>query len=305
MSVDPLTLHAVERLTRGHRLYGGPDPPTRSVTVPRPAPDNPVGGLTGISGMPERRAVQLADGLRHATATDTHLRAVLGRARVDRDLGKRATRTILDDARADPLPAADTPIGRREAVRRMAARLRAQHRHIRRSGRVARSLTHRLRRLRYPPGHRAARARAIPLAAVRYQRRLAPGHIRGQIAAALDRLGITDPVARGNWQRGYQTLIARESGGRPSVIAAQPAGTPGPTQADGHPLGYARGLTQTIPCTFAQYHQPGTAANIYDPVANICASMNYVMHRYGIARDGASLLAVVQQTDAARPPMGY
>lgn len=302
MSVDPVALRAVELLSRGHRLYGGPDPPTSPVTVPRPAPGNPVGGM---SEMPKRRAAPLADALRHATATDTHLQALLGRACADRNLGKRATRTILDDARADPLPAADTPIGRREAVRRMAARLRAQHRRIRRSDRVARSLTHRLRRLRYPPGRRAARARAIPLAAVGYQQRFASGHVRRHIATALDRLGITDPVARGNWLRGYQTLIARESGGRPSVIAAQPAGAPGPTQADGHPLGYARGLTQTIPSTFAQYHQPGTAANIYDPVANICASMNYVMHRYGIAPDGANLIALVQQADAARPPAGY
>jgi SLT domain-containing protein len=70
-------------------------------------------------------------------------------------------------------------------------------------------------------------------------------------------------------------------------------------------LGYARGLTQTIPATFARFHQPGTSTDIYDPVANICASMNYVMHRYGVRLDGSNLVASVQQADARRPPRGY
>src|SRR5581483_12403665 len=114
-----------------------------------------------------------------------------------------------------------------------------------------------------------------------------------------------DPVARRNWIRGYTTLIARESGGRAWAVADGPATVPGGIQADGHGLGFARGITQTIPATFARYHQPGTSTNIYDPVANICASMNYVMHRYGVAANGANLVALVQQADARRPPRGY
>ncbi|PQM44300.1 hypothetical protein C1Y40_05539 [Mycobacterium talmoniae] len=88
-------------------------------------------------------------------------------------------------------------------------------------------------------------------------------------------------------------------------MASEPATGPGPVQPDGHRLGYARGLTQTLPATFAQYHQPGTSTNIYDPVANICASINYVMQRYGVTADGANLVALVQQADSSRPPKGY
>jgi SLT domain-containing protein len=117
--------------------------------------------------------------------------------------------------------------------------------------------------------------------------------------------GITEAAARRNWIRGYETLIARESGGRSSVVAPEPATTPGAVQADGRGLGFARGIAQTIPTTFARYHQPGTSTNIYDPVANICASMNYVIHRYGVSRNGENLAAMVQQADAHRPPKGY
>jgi hypothetical protein len=40
-------------------------------------------------------------------------------------------------------------------------------------------------------------------------------------------------------------------------------------------------------------------------LANICASMNYVIHRYGVSLTGKSLAAAVQQADAHRPPKGY
>jgi SLT domain-containing protein len=38
---------------------------------------------------------------------------------------------------------------------------------------------------------------------------------------------------------------------------------------------------QTIMSTFETYHQAGTSNNIYDPVANIAASINYIKSRYG------------------------
>ncbi|MFZ3306933.1 MAG: transglycosylase SLT domain-containing protein [Mycobacterium sp.] len=140
---------------------------------------------------------------------------------------------------------------------------------------------------------------------VRYEKAYAPGHVRQRIAAALDHLGISDPAARRRWMRGYETLIARESGGRPSVIASDPVTASGVKQPDGRGLGFARGIAQTIPATFARYHQPGTSTNIYDPIANICASMNYVIHRYGVTLDGRNLAAMVQQADAHQPPKGY
>ena len=43
----------------------------------------------------------------------------------------------------------------------------------------------------------------------------------------------------------------------------------------------SRGLMQTIMSTFLAYHQAGTSMNIFDPVANISAAINYIKSRYG------------------------
>jgi SLT domain-containing protein len=40
-------------------------------------------------------------------------------------------------------------------------------------------------------------------------------------------------------------------------------------------------------------------------VANIAASMRYVMNRYGVSSDGSNLVSLVQQADPSRPPRGY
>ncbi|EUA56704.1 hypothetical protein I553_8758 [Mycobacterium xenopi 4042] len=76
-------------------------------------------------------------------------------------------------------------------------------------------------------------AAAIPLAAVDYERSFTAGHIRQRIAEALDHMGITDPAARRNWLRGYETLIARESAGRASAVASEPATAVGPPKPTG------------------------------------------------------------------------
>jgi SLT domain-containing protein len=257
-----------------------------------------------------RASIATAAGLQRAATAERELAAVLADARSDHALGSRGTRKVLDDALSDAMSAADTPLGRHEALRRMAARLRHQQHYLHRSHRNSHLLARRLRGVAYPHGPRTARvhpsrAGRLPLRAVRYEKVVAPRHLTQRIAAALDHMGITDPAARRNWMRGYATLIARESGGRAWAVATEPATTPGEMQPDGHRLGFARGIAQTIPETFARYHQPGTPTNIYDPVANICASMNYVIHRYGVRLDGANLAALVQQADAHRPPKGY
>jgi SLT domain-containing protein len=320
MTTEPLKAYAIELLTRGHKLYvGGPDggehPDSGLVKTPQTLVQH-ADRLGEVSTRVEmgRRAPAAGPaivGLRRAAGMDTELAAVLADARTDHTWGSGATRAVLADAHADSMPAADTPLGQREALRRMAARLQLQRRTLHRSHQHSRLLAHRARRLAYlhrhhiAPAGRLSAVRAIPLGALRYDRLFAPGQVRRHIAAALDHLGITDPGARRNWLRGYESLVARESGGRPSAVAAEPATTRGAAQADGHGLGYARGITQTIPATFARYHQPGTSTNIFDPVANICASMNYVMHRYGVSADGANLVALVQQADARRLPKGY
>ncbi|WP_343600537.1 transglycosylase SLT domain-containing protein [Mycobacterium sp.] len=288
-------------LARGHDLYAGPrvEPPM-------------TGWPTGVAPADRLRfaapgALRLAAARRRAAGADVGLTAVLADARDEHDRARWATRAVLDDAYADVRGAVDTPVGRREALRRSVFRLREQRRQIQGSRQRSRLLAAQLRRLGYPHRHHHRRAggATIPLDAVRYQRPGHSGRISAHLSAALDHLGIVDPAARRNWLRGYTTLIARESGGRAAAVAGEPATDPGPPQTGGHRLGYARGLTQTIPATFARYHQPGTSTNIYDPVANICASMNYVMHRYGVAADGENLAALVQQADPRRPPKGY
>lgn len=294
MTVEAMTRRSLELLARGHDLYAG-DPAVAAVDTAERLHDHAdrLATVTAHPGCPPAaaRSRQLAGDLRGTAAADAELTRLLSAAHADREWGRTRTRAVLDDALADRAPAADTPVGRREAARRMAGRLRTQRRHIHASRRHS--------------GQLARRMQAIPLTALRYHRVTAHGDVAHHIAAALDRLGIYDPHARHRWLRGYATLIARESTGRPSAVASEPATAPGPIQGDGYRLGYARGLTQTIPTTFAQYHQQGTSTNIYDPVANICASMNYVMHRYGVSPDGSNLAALVQQADSRRPPKGY
>jgi len=304
---DPLSLKALELLARGHNLYGAGQFDAGVADAPeqlRERADRLIrvnGAGIRVAALVDRR---MAAGLCGTAAADSELAAALAAAYSDHTVGRHGTRRVLDDARSDSMPAADTHLGRQEALGRMAARLRQQRHYLHRSHRNSHLLARRLRRLAYLRRRHASVA-ALPLGAVRYEKAFAPGHVRQRIAAALDHLGITDPAARRNWIRGYETLIARESGGRPSVVAPEPATTPGAVQPDGRGQGFARGIAQTIPATFARYHQPGTSTNIYDPVANICASMNYVIHRYGVSRNGENLAAMVQQADAHRPPKGY
>lgn len=73
-----------------------------------------------------------------------------------------------------------------------------------------------------------------------------------------------------------QTTLRRmnqESSGNPSAINNTDSNA-----AMGDP---SRGLMQVIGSTFAAYAQPGYATNIYDPMSNILASMNYAISRYG------------------------
>ncbi len=310
MTWDPLSRKALELLARGHSLYGVEHFDAGIAGAPdqlRQRADLLIRGNGDGIGAAARANLRMAAGLRRTAAADSELTAALADAGADHVTGRQGSRRVLDAARSDSMPAADTPLGRQEALRRMAARLRRQRRYLHRSHRSAHVLSRRLRGLayRHQRSGQVSRVGTLPLTAVRYEKSFAPGHVRQRIAAALDHLGISDPAARRNWIRGYETLIARESGGRPSVVAPDSATLPGAVQPDGRGLGFARGIAQTIPATFARYHQPGTSTNIYDPVANICASMNYVIHRYGVSRTGENLAAMVQQADAHRPPKGY
>jgi SLT domain-containing protein len=64
-----------------------------------------------------------------------------------------------------------------------------------------------------------------------------------------------------------------ESGGNPRAINL--------TDINAQMGDPSRGLMQVIESTFAAYHVPGTSMDIYDPLANIAAALNYARARYG------------------------
>ena len=64
-----------------------------------------------------------------------------------------------------------------------------------------------------------------------------------------------------------------ESGGNPNAINN--------TDINAQHGDPSRGLMQTIGATFRAYHVAGTSNNIYDPLANIAAAINYARHVYG------------------------
>lgn len=134
-----------------------------------------------------------------------------------------------------------------------------------------------------------------------------PRTIREAIDGALDALGITDPQARQRWQDGYQTLIERESSGRVHAIANGDSNAVGPIMPDGGHRGSSRGLAQVTPSTFDAFWVPGTSKDIFDPVANIAASMNYVISdpKYHVSPSGIDLATKIAQANPHSQGGGY
>ncbi|WP_197283698.1 transglycosylase [Mycobacterium sp. Marseille-P9652] len=260
---------ALAALSRGHDLFAG------GATVDHLG-DTPA-QLQALAHRMSRVGMQQ---LHRMAESDRALAHTMAAARAHHASARTATGAVLEAARSDAVPAADTPIGRREAMSRMAARLRAQHRHIAASHTRARQTAQRLRRLQYPRHH--ATGRPAVLAAIQ---------------RALEIKGIHDPAARARWARGMDLVARRESNydagavNRWDVNASR--GTP------------SRGAWQFIAPTFAAYHQPGTSHNIDDLVAQACAFINYARGHYGVAADGSDLAARIQQADPRRPAKGY
>jgi LysM repeat protein len=142
---------------------------------------------------------------------------------------------------------------------------------------------------------------AISIGAVTYGKYTGGGDVSAWTSRACE---IMD-VPSAHWISGYRVLCARESSGRPNAINAYDANAHGPIQSDGYPLHCSRGVAQCIPDTFASNHVAETSTDIYNPVANIAASMRYVMRRYAVSSDGRNLVSLVQQADASRAPCGY
>lgn len=286
---DPLMTEAVAALTRGHALFAGNvtgadvgDAPARLH-----AHANRIKQITEIPAVTAGR-IRSAGPLRRSADTDTALTHAMTAAGTEHAHASRATRVLLEAARVDGSAAVDTPIGRREAITRMVARLRAQHAHITRSHARARLLAQRLRRLHYRR-HRqrrhdmdAASGRAAVVAAIR---------------KALDIKGIHDPAARARWERGMDLMARRESNYKADAVNNWDSNA-----AKGTP---SRGAWQFIAPTFAAYHEPGTPSDIDDLVSQACAFINYARGHYGVAADASNLADRIQQADPRRAPKGY
>ena len=95
---------------------------------------------------------------------------------------------------------------------------------------------------------------------------------RPQIEQALRLNGITPTEAM---VRKWETQLGWESSGNPNAVQ----GNIGDINNKTGDL--AKGLVQVIGSTFRAYHVPGTSNNVFDPVANLAAGINYARHRYG------------------------
>jgi SLT domain-containing protein len=290
---DPLTAQAVAALDRGHRLFAGADagghlggaPGQTEAHVAR------ISQATHEGGLPRQAVVHSANsaqGLRRLADSDAALAQILAAARTDRAHARAATRQIVDAAKSEAAGAADTPMGRREVIGRMVARLRAQHGHISRSRAQARLLAHRLRRLRY------LRSRASAGHDITGSGRAA---VRAAIRKALDIKGIRDPAARARWERGMDLVARRESNYDANAVNNWDSNA-----ARGTP---SKGAWQFIAPTFAAYHQPGTSPSMHNLVAQACAFINYAQRHYGVAADASNLADRIQQADPHRAPRGY
>lgn len=284
---DPRRMQAVAALARAHNLFAGTtiSPRINDVAVQTNAIPHHATTLPRAAATRSGASIQL---LNHSSRTDRALGEIIAAARADHAQGRAATRAVLEDAQSDATPAADTPMGRREAMARTAARLRTQHRHIARSRRRARLLALRLRRLHYRHrrsttmhGNQASGRQAV-LAAIR---------------KALDIKGIHNPAARARWERGMDLVARRESNYDANAINNWDSNA-----ARGTP---SKGAWQFIAPTFAAYHQPGTSRDIHNLVAQACAFINYAMGRYGVAADATNLADRIQQADPHRSPKGY
>lgn len=99
-----------------------------------------------------------------------------------------------------------------------------------------------------------------------------PGNVQEWIRQAIEELrkqGIN--VSEADMQRIWQ-IIQHESGGNPHAINNWDSNA-----AKGTP---SKGLMQTIDPTFNSYKLPGHG-DIWNPVDNICAGVNYAISRYG------------------------
>jgi hypothetical protein len=81
-----------------------------------------------------------------------------------------------------------------------------------------------------------------------------------------------------DWYSGLGIIARGESNDNQLVAPGQPGYFCDSNCAAGTP---SEGIAQTIQATMDEYHQPGTSHNMLNPVADLCASINYIQVRYG------------------------
>lgn len=137
-------------------------------------------------------------------------------------------------------------------------------------------------------------AGAISVSEVTYGQYNGGGNLAGWVTAACAAAGVPYNT---NWLNGYTNLVRNESSGNPNAVNDYDSNATGADVADGYPANCSRGIAQCIPPTFAEYHASGTSTDIYDPTANIAASINYVRSVYGVSSDGSNF--ATQVSDAS------
>jgi cell wall-associated NlpC family hydrolase len=176
----------LEILGRAHALFAGESAPARldaGTDDQRNALTRTTGLNTGGGQDRYQHAVQSSrESLRTAVDTDARFAGVIARAQQDHALARQLTRQVLEAAHADATTPTGSPVAQREAMRRRAARLRAQHNHVSAARRRALRRLVLLRALRYRSLQGRRRLGDL---------RLPPPSSRAGIAvrAALSRLG--------------------------------------------------------------------------------------------------------------------
>lgn len=180
-----MTNGELEVLERAHRLFAAsPQPVSLSAGSQHHADvlERTADANTGVAQDRYRQAVLAQRERLLANArTDAAATAVLTAAVTDHARARRHTGDVVAAAHADAAVASDTPLAQREAMRRRAGRLRAQHAQVLSARNRARVHRSDLRRLRY---RRARHRVTIP-----NRLRLPNTRAGSAVRAALSRLG--------------------------------------------------------------------------------------------------------------------
>ncbi|OBJ73831.1 C40 family peptidase [Mycobacterium sp. 1274756.6] len=163
----------VALLRRAHELFAAPI----STRVPDPVAGPATGAPAGVDAY-RLAAHRAGRALAVAQRTDAVLGETMRQAAQDHDHARTRTREVVDAALADATPPPDTALAQREALRRRAARLRTQHRHVALAQRRAQRHAAALRALRYRMRRRRRRGFARP-----------SSRAAAAVRAALSRLG--------------------------------------------------------------------------------------------------------------------